>query len=199
MRPLVVRFHGFWFRYSVIGDIVLALACIHRARALWHIGNSNMGASLLPSITACLACGHALTSFHDPWGIFFSNALIEFLLLVSILILMYTLVSPALSSPLSRCVRAVFITSLLLLAFLSLAAQSLGLIGFTARSLPMRLFAARDAGGYFLQMRWLTLVVGLFAIALISYALHARVRLDPGLAGIRERALLSRARKRGDT
>jgi hypothetical protein len=182
MRPLVVRFQGVWFRYSLLGDIALFLGCVERAR---HV--RGRGDSLLPSATACLALAHALTSFRDPWGIFFSNALIEFLLFAAILILFYPVLRAA-SPRLLGIVCVIGSVFLLSVVFCSFFGHFFGLLGLTARSLPVRLFAAHEAGGFYVLMRWGFLFLSVLVIALSFYIIRIRMRLDPGLAGIRERA-----------
>jgi hypothetical protein len=179
MRPLVVSFQGFWFRYSVIGDAALFLAACHRMRLTW-----GEGASIFPSIFACLALAHALTSWHDPWGIFFSNAFIEFLLFAAFLAFLYPYLKIALPR-LSRFCGVFFIAALFSIIFCSLFAHLFGILGFTARSLPLRLAAAMQAGYFFILMRWTMLVVSLTAIGLYVYLIAVRARIDPGLAQIR--------------
>lgn len=181
MRPLIVRLPGFWFRYSLIGDLVLLLASYRQARLAW--GSSD---SLAPCVLGCLSLAHALTSWHDPWGIFFSNALIEFLLLALIIALLYPWLRLALPL-LARVSAVIFAILLVCAAFASLFAHIFGLIGFTARSLPARLFAALAAGQYFMLTRWLVLLMSLAGIVLFIYLIIARRRLDPELARIKAR------------
>ena len=181
MRPLIVHLPGIWFRYSLIGDLVLLLASYRQARLAW--GGSD---SLAPCVLMCVSLAHAFTSWHDPWGIFFSNALIEFLLLASITAFLYPWLRQA--APLFARVSAVIFTFLLAcVAFASIFTHIFGLLGFAARSLPARLFAALAAGQYFMLMRWLVLLVSLAGITLFIYLIIARRRLDPELARIKAR------------
>jgi len=182
MRPLVVHFRGFWFRYSVIGDLALFLASCHRARLTW--GGRD---SLLPSLLALLALAHACTSWHDPWGIFFSNALIEFLLISALPIFLYPHLA-SLAPRLARIMRVFFAAALGCIACAALLAHFFGILGFTAPILPLRLAAALRAGHFFVLMRWGAIILSLAAIALYLYLVLARERLDPELVAIRERA-----------
>jgi hypothetical protein len=179
MRPLIVHLPGLWFRYSLIGDLVLLLASYRQA----CFARDNYE-SLAPAIIMCIALAHALTSWHDPWGIFFSNPLIEFLLLASVIALLYSFLKSAM--PLfARISALVFAFLLTCIAFASMLAHIFGLLGFTARSLPARLFSALAAGQYFMIMRWLVLLVSLAGIVLFIWLIIARRRLDPELAHIR--------------
>jgi len=181
MRPLIVRLPGVWFRYSLIGDIVLLLASYRRARLAW--GSHD---SLAPCLLCCLSLAHALTSWHDPWGIFFSNALIEFLLFFFIIAFLCFWFSLAAPLP-ARIFVAVCALLLACLAFASIFAHIFGLLGFAARSLPARLFSALAAGQYFAIARWLVLLMSLAGIALCIYLIIARRRLDPDLARMKSR------------
>jgi uncharacterized membrane protein (DUF485 family) len=180
MRPFIVRLPGFWFRYSLIGDLVLLLASYRYASF------ARGDEALFPCILACLSLAHACTSWHDPWGIFFSNAFIEFLLFASIPFFLYSHLRSA--APLfARAGAPVYAFFLVYIAFASLFAHIFGLLGFAARSLPVRLSAALASGQYFMTMRWLVLLVSLAAIIACIYLIVARKRLDPELAQIRAR------------
>lgn len=184
MQPLLVQLGGLWWRYSLIGDLALVLVCLQYRRGM------NQGYQLIvQSVLPLLALLHGLTSWHDPFGVFFSNAFIEWLLLLAFFLLLL----PWTGQMGGRTAWALFaggFSAAILAGLFSLAAHVLTLLGLAARRLIVKLLAGASVAGLLPWSRWNMAVAALCLILLALYIRQHRFGLDPGLARLRKKALL---------
>lgn len=184
MQPLVVQIGGVWWRYSLIGNLALVLVCLRYRRAV-----PNGFQAIVLALVLLLSLLHGLTSWHDPWGVFFSNTFVEWLLLiaVSLLVLPWT---GQVGGRAGWALLSAGWSAAILAGLFSCAVHAMTLLGLAARRLIVRLLAGAGAAGLLPWFRWSMALAAFCLVLLVLHLRRQRAGLDPGLARLRKTALL---------